>query len=136
MNKIKSISILAILLIIAFTLTGFSSLNMGVESSGAGQIAQEATPPAEPAPTEPAAEQPESEQPENESSSETNRIYIQLPGDDDASTSTQYFGAGMTLGCLIGLGVILLLIIGLLAGRGSRGSDTQTSASDNSSTMQ
>lgn len=134
MTKIKSMSILVILLTGIITLTGFSGLNVEVGISGTGEITQD-----DPPPTQPAPEVPEVEQPESGDSNQSNRIYIQLPGDDDSSTSTQYFGAGLTLGCLIGLVVIIILLIGLFVGRRSKDEalpPTTTSSVDQSQSGQ
>lgn len=114
-NKSKWLFALLPIVILSFFLTGFNTFKMELISTEYGQIGQDPTPPAPQEPVEPAPEQPAPEQPEA-----SNPVIIQIPGVEDSTTSTQYFGAGLSVGCLVGLGLLLLVVIGMLIGRGSK----------------
>ena len=113
-NKNKWLIVLVVV-IFSVLLTSFSFTGVGIMDSGIGQIGQDPTPPAPQEPVEPAPEQPAPEQPGG-----SNPVIIQIPGVEDSTTSTQYFGAGLSVGCLVGLGILLLVVIGMLIGRGSK----------------
>jgi hypothetical protein len=119
MMKNKSNLLLTLLLTVFLSvfLTGFRSISMETMSPDIGQIGQDATPPPPPEPVEPAPEQPA---PGGETGGGNDKIIIQLPGEQDTTTSTQYFGAGLTVGCLVGLLALVLVVIGLLVGRSSK----------------
>jgi len=119
MMKNKSNLLLTLLLtvILSVFLTGFRSISMETMSPDITQIGQDATPPPPSEPVEPAPEQPA---PGGETGSGNDKIIIQLPGEQDTSSSTQYFGAGLTVGCLVGLLALVLVVIGLLVGRRSK----------------
>ena len=119
-KKIKWVIVLLPVIILSFFLTGFNTFKMELISTEYGQIGQDPTPPAPQEPVEPAPEQPAPEQPAPEQPSGSNPVIIQIPGVEDSTTSTQYFGAGLSVGCLVGLGLLLLVVIGMLIGRGSK----------------
>jgi hypothetical protein len=97
-NKSKWLFALLPIIILSFFLTGFNTFKMELISTEYGQIGQDPTPPAPQEPVEPAPEQPAPEQPEG-----SNPVIIQIPGVEDST-----------------LGILLLVVIGMLIGRGSK----------------
>jgi hypothetical protein len=109
-KKIKWVIVLLTVIILSVFLTGFNTLNMELISSDYAEFGQDPTPPPPQEPVQPAPEQP----------GDSNPVIIQIPGVEDSTTSTQYFGAGLSVGCLVGLGILFLVVIGMLIGRGSK----------------
>lgn len=118
MNNRKLVIVLFQIIILSVFLTGFSAQGVEFIRSDVRQIGQDPTPPP---PQEPVQPPPENQvPPPPEQPGGKNQIIIQLPWEEDATNSTQYFGAGLSVGCLIGLGILLVVLIGVFIGRSSK----------------
>jgi flagellar basal body-associated protein FliL len=103
-KKINSMTLLILVLVIGLSVTGFTSVYPGQSATSTSQISQDE----EPTPEEPQPEQP---------------IYteeVTAPQPDQGGTSSGNFTTGLLIGLLIAAGVGILVLIGVLIGRGSK----------------